>query len=55
LISLSYISFADISSTAFYKPVSVIEFVKSCVGAANPRQPIADRDRLKVLCQSTVM
>ncbi|KAK3126587.1 hypothetical protein QOZ80_7AG0558960 [Eleusine coracana subsp. coracana] len=38
----------DISSTAFYKPIPVIEFVQNCVGATNPKQPITDRDRLKL-------
>ncbi|GJN24773.1 hypothetical protein PR202_gb12535 [Eleusine coracana subsp. coracana] len=47
----------DISSTAFYKPTPVIEFVQNCVGATNPKQPITDRDRLKLkkaLCRVRV-
>ncbi|TVU41245.1 hypothetical protein EJB05_14748, partial [Eragrostis curvula] len=38
----------DISSTAFYKPIPVIEFVQNLVRGINARQPIADRDRLKI-------
>ncbi|GJN24775.1 hypothetical protein PR202_gb12537 [Eleusine coracana subsp. coracana] len=34
----------DISSTAFYKPISVINFVQECVPDSNPKQPIADLD-----------
>ncbi|TVU41251.1 hypothetical protein EJB05_14754, partial [Eragrostis curvula] len=37
----------DISSTAFYKSIPVIEFVQNLVQGINARQPIADRDRLK--------
>ncbi|KAK3126589.1 hypothetical protein QOZ80_7AG0559000 [Eleusine coracana subsp. coracana] len=36
----------DISSTAFYKPISVIKFVQECVPDSNPKQPIADLDRM---------
>ncbi|KAL6880075.1 hypothetical protein ACP4OV_011640 [Aristida adscensionis] len=41
----------DISSTSFYKPLPVIDFVKKCLGLGeqpNFRQPLSDRDRLKL-------
>jgi len=56
LISLSFFYSADMSSTAFYRPIPVIEFVKGWVNGTNCRRhPIDDRDCLKVLFISTVL
>ncbi|XP_044964927.1 protein argonaute 14-like [Hordeum vulgare subsp. vulgare] len=40
----------DISSTSFYKPISVVQFVQECLNLriVDPNQPLSDRDRLKV-------
>uniref|UniRef100_A0A0E0HXM8 Uncharacterized protein n=1 Tax=Oryza nivara TaxID=4536 RepID=A0A0E0HXM8_ORYNI len=44
----------DISSTPFFKPISVVEYVKNCLGTPtnangpDPRRPLSDIDRLKV-------
>ncbi|KAE8766248.1 Protein argonaute 14 [Hordeum vulgare] len=39
----------DISSTPFYKPISVVQFVQECLNLriVDPNQPLSDRDRLK--------
>uniref|UniRef100_A0A0D9WWC8 Piwi domain-containing protein n=1 Tax=Leersia perrieri TaxID=77586 RepID=A0A0D9WWC8_9ORYZ len=38
----------DISSTAFFKPISVVEYVKNCLSRPDPRRPLSDIDRLKL-------
>ncbi|VAH28018.1 unnamed protein product [Triticum turgidum subsp. durum] len=40
----------DISSTPFYKPISVMQFVQECLNLRNPdpNRPLSDRDRLKL-------
>ncbi|KAM3384302.1 hypothetical protein ACQJBY_008764 [Aegilops geniculata] len=40
----------DISSTPFYKPISVMQFAQECLNLRNadPNRPLSDRDRLKL-------
>ncbi|WVZ62233.1 hypothetical protein U9M48_011999 [Paspalum notatum var. saurae] len=38
----------DVCSTAFYKSITVVQFVKECLGVRNPAQPFSDSDRLKI-------
>ncbi|KAJ1288086.1 hypothetical protein BS78_02G062500 [Paspalum vaginatum] len=38
----------DVCSTAFYKSISVVQFVEKCLGVTNHAQPFSDSDRLKI-------
>lgn len=46
---LIYSILADVAATAFYEPANVIDFVAQLLNGLDPRQPMKDHERVKVL------
>lgn len=40
---------ADVAATAFYEPANIIDYVAQLLNGLNPRQPMKDHERVKVL------